>query len=219
MKLILVTLVGINILVAIWGIFLREEIVVDSKGSAAPAMEDRVKTITPAKPSVSSGANRSGDPRLCELVGPFSDNDDAAVFAERLRAIDIVSSVEPIELNAGSSYWVHLQPEESAAAAYRRLAELQSLKVESYVIGSGDLKNAVALGVFTQQKHAEETQSDLSKQGVDAVITTKPRTEVEIWVSIQPEYAEKISEITWQNLLDGMTSQERRQNFCLPVAS
>jgi len=126
------------------------------------------------------------------------------VFAERLRAIDIVSSVEPIELNAGSSYWVHLQPEESAAAAYRRLAELQSLKVESYVIGSGDLKNAVALGVFTQQKHAEETQSDLSKQGVDAVITTKPRTEVEIWVSIQPEYAEKISEITWQNLLDGM---------------
>jgi len=54
----------------------------------------------------------NGDPRLCELVGPFSDNDDAAVFAERLRAIDIVSSVEPIELNAGSSYWVHLQPEE-----------------------------------------------------------------------------------------------------------
>lgn len=222
MKLIFLTLIVINALIAIWGLFIREQVVVGLGGPSQPVIEAQVKTITSTNPSSVSAAgdgSAGNEKRLCELVGPFSGDEDADVFAERLRAIDISSSVDHIELSAGSSYWVHLSPEETKAAAYRKLAELQSLKIESYVIGSGDLQNAVALGVFTKEQHAEKTRDSLVEQGFSPVITVKARTEIEIWITIQPEFAEKISEITWQNLLEGMTSQERRQNYCLPVAS
>lgn len=228
MKLIFFTLVLANLALAVWGVFFREQVITSNIPNAEPVHEAKVKTITAdegvktvaAPPSsVSDVAVDGSERRLCELVGTFSDDEGAEVFVERLRSIDIQSTVERFELPSGASYWVHLPPEETTAAAYRKLAELQAMDVESYVIGRGDLQNALSLGVFSREQLATNKKDAMLALGLNPIITVKPRTEIEIWVSIQPEYAEKISELTWENLMEGMSSQERRQNFCLPVAS
>lgn len=224
MRLVFLTLLIVNVLVALWGLFLLDKPVTDNPAAAKPMLEAKVKTITadPAlklNPSSLTAEQVEPEKRLCELVGPFGSDTDADNFGERLRSIDVLSVVERIEIPSGASHWVHLPQEETSSAAFQRLAELQALSIESYVIGRGDLKNAVSLGVFSREDLADAKKAELEGLGFNPVITVKPRTVIEIWVSIQPEYAEKISDLTWERLLEGMSSQERRQNFCLPVAS
>ena len=161
--------------------------------------------------------NASG--ALCELVGPFETLSGAEDFTQRLSSIDIESKVQSIELPAGKSYWVHLLPEPSSEEAYRKLADLQSQNIESYVIRKGDLENAISLGVFTYEELAMRKLESLKRKGLDAKLREVQRTQTEIWVEISPGEAEKMSTLTWERMLNGLSSQERRQNFCLDVAS
>lgn len=216
MRLIFITLLVVNVLVFGWGVFFSSPDVVAN--SAPPKHEDRIKTISVNEETEQLPAGEA-QKRLCELVGPFADDLNAEVFVERLRSIDIPAGIDHVELPAGASYWVHLPPEETTSSAYKKLAELQALGIESYVIGRGDLRNAVSLGVFSKPALADAKKLELEKEGFEPIITVKPRTEVEIWVVIQSDFAEKMSDLTWARMLEGMTSQERRQNFCLPVAS
>lgn len=228
MRLIFICLLVVNVGIAVWGFFLR------SDGVARSSADAPVSTIVTKidGDGVSAGAQSmelgeesatvedpSAAKRLCEIVGPFDDDTLAANFVERLRSIDVPAAVENMELPAGASYWLHLAPEDSVALAFKKLAEVQSQGIESYVVGRGELKNAISLGVFTYQNLAEDRAAELKKAGLDPIIRKVQRTQVEVWVTIQPENAAKISDLTWSRLLEGMDSQERRQNFCLPVAS
>jgi hypothetical protein len=225
MRLIFICLLIANIAIAVWGFFLRDGADASSAGPASISTivtkVDESQELPGSGDSVSQGdvedPNRAK--RLCEIIGPFDDDQMAADFVERLRSIDIVASVDNLELPAGESYWLHLEPEDSVALAFKRLAEVQSQGIESYVVGRGELKNAISLGVFTYKNLAEERAGVLRSAGLEPIVRKVQRTQVEIWVTIQPEDALKISDLTWTRLLEGMSSQERRQNFCLPVAS
>jgi len=227
MRLIFICLLLTNIGIAAWG-FLWAANGEESSVSERPAVSTIVTKVSseekqvPASDDVGAElgeASGNSAKRLCEIVGPFDDDQKASDFVERLRSIDIPASVENLELPAGESYWLHLPPEQTVALAFKRLAELQAQGIESYVVGRGELKNAISLGVFTYPDLAEARAAVLTKQGLDAEIKKVQRTQVEVWVTIQPENAEKISDLTWARVLEGISAQERRQNFCLPVAS
>ena len=223
MRYIFISLVFANLCVAIWGLFFdgSESNAVDPVSSASSVSKSATDKVLHnyEESADAASAENSASPKLCELVGPFESDSNAEDFVARLKSIDIRSAIQSVELPAGSSYWVHLPPEESREAAFRRLAELQSQKIESYVIGSGPLANAVSLGVFTIEGLADEHLVSLNSLGLQALKTEFERKELELWVEIQPLEAEKMSDSTWRRMLDGMTAQERRQNFCLPVAS
>ncbi|WP_143247620.1 SPOR domain-containing protein [Agaribacterium haliotis] len=218
MRYIFITLVLVNLALALWGGFFLGE--PEPSVGTVPELAPVLKTVSQeAKAPIYSGDEESPARRMCELVGPFADDPDAAAFVERLRSIDIEAKIEQMELPAGQSYWVHLAPEDSEQAAYRSLASLQAQGVESYVIAKGQLKNAISLGVFTYIDLANKRVESAKELGLDAQISTMKRTQIETWVVIEPVFAEKMSELTWERMLQGMSSQERRQNFCLPVAS
>ncbi len=212
MRLIFLSLVAVNVLLALWGFFLRDTSEPVSS-QAAPAKS----LVAPVAPVPVAEVEEKD--ALCELVGPFPDEEQAAIFVERLRSIDVLSSVEHIELPAGASYWVHLPPEDSARAAIERLNTLQAQGIESYVIARGELKNAVSLGVFTVERLAQARLAEMKAKGLEAEIRTVQRTQIEVWVEVAPESAENMSDLTWARMLEGLDQQERRQNFCLPVAS
>jgi len=223
MRLIFFSLVAANLALAAWGLFLKSPSE-SSAGTASSAVATRSsgpKIVGQGAEPVAGGGSGVGvqGPKLCELVGPFGDESSAADFVNRLASIDVASTVQTVELPAGSSFWVHLAPEESRDAAFRRLGELQSQSIESYVIGSGELENAVSLGVFTVEHLADSHMEKLVSFGLDPIKTEFERKELELWVEIQPLDAEKMSDLTWSRLMEGLSSQERRQNFCLPVAS
>lgn len=215
MRLVFFSLVLLNLGILIWGLFIRD--------SGETALSEQVGSMQATANSAPdpSDVNAEGEESraLCELVGPFPAQERADSFQERLDSIDIRAQVLSLDLPAGTSYRVYLAPLESAEAAHRKLAELQAKGVDSYIMRKGSLTNAISLGMYTRENLANEQVARISAMGLEPVKEVIERTQIEIWVMLEQGEAEKMSPSTWENMLSGLDAQERRQNFCLDVAS
>lgn len=156
---------------------------------------------------------------LCTLVGPFSELVVAENTIENLQALEISLSLQNIEVPEGSSYWVYLPPEESRKTALRKLRELQAKGIDSYVIPKGDLANGISFGMFSRKVLADRRLEDMKSQGYGAKLHEVKRSHSEVWVMLDAGESEKVSEDFWQTLAEREESLERRENFCLGVAS
>lgn len=177
---------------------------------------------SPGKPKIASllplPATVNGKD-LCELVGAFKSRELATNFVERLSAIDVKSEIRDLRLPAGPGYWVYLEPTENRRSALRHLAELQARKVDSYVIPKGELENGISLGLFSQENLANLRMKEMQAIGLSPKMDTIERTYREIWVMLRHKEDAKMSSLSWSRAMEGFNKLERRQNFCLDVAS
>ena len=156
---------------------------------------------------------------LCEMVGVFDSLASAKLFSDRLVAIDIAHTVQELDVSGGDRYWVYLEAGQSKSEVMERLAGLQAQGIDSYYIPRGELANTISLGVFSREQLALTQVAAMEAKGLSPKIKVKQQTYREIWVMLNPGEQKKMSELTWSRVLDGNNSLERRQNFCLAVAS
>jgi hypothetical protein len=156
---------------------------------------------------------------LCTFVGPFEATEQAAQLVERLAAMEIEGDVAEVEIPSGPGYWVYLAPRASRREALRSLTELQARGVDSFIIPKGELMNGISLGMFSQEDLARAHVRDMAELGLNAEIDIIERSYKEIWVSVPKASADSLGEQAWQRLLESNKKADRRQNFCLHVAS
>ena len=161
---------------------------------------------------------KQGKP-LCEMVGVFDSLASAKLFSDRLVAIDIDHTVQELDVSGGDRHWVYLEAGESKTEVMERLAGLQAQGIDSYYIPRGELANTISLGVFSREQLALARVMAMEAKGLAPKIRVKPQTYREIWVMLSPGEHKKMSDLTWSRVLEGNNSLERRQNFCLDVAS
>lgn len=164
-------------------------------------------------------SNENSNAEFCTMIGPYSQLLQAEYAVERLVSLGAVAHITPIEIKEGESYWVYLRPEVSENEALRRLYELQKKNIESHVITKGELTNGISFGRFADYVDAEARSNEIKKQGYEVDIKMLPKTIYETWVVIDAGFAEKIDEAVWVDLLTKESTLEKRQNFCLGVAS
>lgn len=157
--------------------------------------------------------------KLCVMIGPYGQLLQAEYAVERLLSLGAVAHIAPIEIKEGESYWVYLKPEMSEKEALRRLYELQKKSIESHVITKGELTNGISFGRFADYVDAEARSIEIKNQGYEVDIKMLPKMIQETWVVIEDGFAEKIDETVWVDLLTKESGLEKRQNFCLGVAS
>lgn len=156
---------------------------------------------------------------LCTMLGPYDQLLQAEYAVERLTALGVSAHIRPIEIQEGESFWVYLKPEMSDKEAVRRLYELQKKNIESHVITKGELTNGISFGRFADYAEAEIKLNEIKNQGYDAAIKHLPKTIQETWVVLDSGFAEKVDESVWVDLLSKQSNLEKRQNYCLGVAS
>ena len=159
------------------------------------------------------------DADLCTMVGPYEQLLHAEYLVERLAALGAKAQITPVEIKEGDAYWVYLQPEMSEKEALRRLYELQKKQIESYIITKGELANGISFGRYADRAEAEIRLGEIKNQGYEALIKTVPKTINETWVVLDAVSAEKIDKNLWVELLANQEGLEKRQNYCLGVAS
>lgn len=164
-------------------------------------------------------ANTTQNAALCTMLGPYEQLLQAEYAVERLNALGANAHITPVEVQEGESFWVYLKPEMSEKEAVRRLYELQKKNIESHVITKGELANGISFGRFAEYAEAEIKLNEVKSQGYDAAIKRLPKTIQETWVVIDSGFAEKVDDSVWGDLLAKQTGLEKRQNFCLGVAS
>lgn len=163
--------------------------------------------------------NEAEGSELCTMIGPYEQLLQAEYAVERLNALGINAHITPIEIQEGESFWVYLKPEMSEKEAVRRLYELQKKNIESHVITTGELANGISFGRFAEYAEAEVKLNEVKNQGYDVAIKRLPKTIQETWVAIGSGFAEKVDDSVWVDLLSKQSGLEKRQNFCLGVAS
>jgi len=236
MRQIFYTLVGVNLLIFGWGtlfagVFDHEaqsgvsapnvtKRIGDKGGSGLPGGAREAGLAIGGASSVGvDNAGSLASQGLCEIVGPFSELGEADAFMQRLQAIDVRSSRHELELSVGSNYWVYLSPRSSRKDAQRELKKLQSLGVDSYVVPKGDYLNAISLGMFSRKNLADAVVNRLKDEKYSPELKIIDRTQMETWVMVSPLDGDKMSDLTWNRVMKELNNQERRQNFCLDVAS
>ena len=156
---------------------------------------------------------------FCTMIGPYSQLLQAEYAVEHLVALGVAAHITPVEIKEGESYWVYLKPEVSEKEALRRLYELQKKNIESHIITKGELANGISFGRYADYVDAEARSAEIKKQGYEVDIKMLPRMIQETWVVVEAGFAEKINETVWLDLLAKESALEKRQNFCLGVAS
>lgn len=126
-------------------------------------------------------------PPACQALGPLTDIQQALDLNERLGALGLAGKpVARDEATGDSDFRVLLPPVASLQEAYRRVRELRSLEIDSYVITQGEDMAGISLGVFSTLPAARKYQSALAARGYAAETREIHRQARSYWIVGEP---------------------------------
>ncbi|MCY4045901.1 MAG: hypothetical protein OXE99_12580 [Cellvibrionales bacterium] len=179
------------------------------------AKRDKRKVLQPPKKTVP--AISPGD--LCFLIGAYEEIISARTDSLSLKKLGVENEMVNLAQLLPTLYWVYIRPQSSEKAAVKELNKLQSSQIDSYLVTEGDYKNAISLGVFSQDKSANEVARKVRALGYKVEVVLREKTKDQIWLSLkQGVSVQKINDLLEklkkENIL--LKSQEKS---CQAVAS
>lgn len=124
---------------------------------------------------------------VCLFLGSFESEAEALLLEQQLLSLGVSAGVEMIDAAAGVDYWVYMPPLASRQASLRQLRELQARKIDSYIIGQGELVNGISLGIFPRRASAEHVMERLRAAGYQPLLRELTRNHRSYWVQVPPE--------------------------------
>lgn len=162
---IFLLLVLVNLLFFAWGqgYFRADEEGHEPQRLASQLAPEKLLVTDTAPPPVALPVTEN----TCRMISGLS-LEDAQRLHERLSALAF--AIQPVEVPPG--HWVFLPPAPSKAAAEKKLADLKRRGIANYflVLDEGIDKLAISLGMFNNQKAAEEYLHVLAGKGIKSAM-------------------------------------------------
>lgn len=152
--------------------------------------EQRLQLVGEAKLQLSQRrqpvTKAPAQPRLCQVAGPFMDSQTLEDAKARATAVGLLSRVKRIQALSAepSEYWVHVPPRASRQQARKVLHELQSRRIDSYIITQGELADGVSLGLFRNKESAHNLMTKVQSYGIPVSIREVSDTQDELWLEL-----------------------------------
>lgn len=141
---------------------------------------------------------------VCFTLGPFAQASTAGRTAEAISALGVTVNRRQTSQRRPRGYWVYLPAFKTYDAAKKRVDELQKKGLKDmFIMGKGDHKNAVSLGLYRRKSAADERYQQVKKMGLSVNIETQYRVTKLAWLDMEvPDDQEStiaaISEIAGQ---------------------
>ena len=162
-------------------VLLTERLPVSTSPAPPPSIApDRPKIEPPQMPPMI----REPERKVCARVGPFTSEADSMAAVSQLQAAGVKTAAAAPQEAVNVQHWVLLLPVESRRRALQTLRELQARKIDSYLITSGQMKNAISLGLFSRETLAKGVQEKIREAGYPAEILRKEKPEKTFWVQM-----------------------------------
>lgn len=157
-----------------------------------PAVTAAVET--PAETSFPSTAPEVIPVRSCYSIGPLKE----ASLIAAIRAWLVAMGGDPVlrvdELSELDRYWVYFPPLSSREEAVQQVERMRAQGIEDVIaVHSGDMENAISLGVFTQRRSLERRLQELEALGYDPVVLPRYSTEKASWLDVSFEQGGRLS--------------------------
>lgn len=132
---------------------------------------------------------------MCTSIGPFITKRDGELLVRSLESEGYKATVQSLELSREIQFWVMLPPYPNKIEALQVLKQLQTKNIDSYLMATGAMKNAISLGLFNRESSAKGVLDRIQTAGFAAEIRQQERVEREFWVRMPPGQAvEKLQE-------------------------
>lgn len=106
------------------------------------------------------------DSASCYTLGPFKKMDDANTVRGELKSAGVLVKRRVSKDTSRKGFWVLLPPEASRAQARVHINALKAKGVTDYfLVATGDMTNAVSLGVFSQSDTAKRRYDEIKDMG------------------------------------------------------
>lgn len=151
--------------------------------AAAPMQAPAVASRQPAATAEIVSLRSTGAAPNCAEFGPFDDPDAASRAAAALKAhgiaVTVATRTEPVQ----SGYWVYFPPFPTYDAAKAMEAKLRRRGVKDiFIVGDGEQRNAISLGVFSDSARAARRRDALLKLGFKPRLGRRLRDEDRYWL-------------------------------------
>jgi hypothetical protein len=124
----------------------------------------------------------------CVQIGPLRSRNDFHQYQSAFQPVSDTILTQQTREIIERGHWVYLAPFESKEQAEEAVSQLQDSGVEDYyIIPSGDLANAVSLGIFAQEERALNRKQKVESLGLDLEVLLRRQTESELryWMKIR----------------------------------
>ena len=198
MRLLFLLLLAANLGFFAWTRFLaRPDPAVDGQPLARQLDPHKLRIVTerelakapqpePARPKPAAPAPEPVT-IACLEWGSFSPADGTRAV-QRLEPLALGARLAQYRGEETASWWVHMPPQGSRAAALRKAGELKNLGVEDYFIlqDAGPMRWALSLGVFSTEDAAKAHLQALRQKGVRTATIDRRETRVpKVWFQLR----------------------------------
>jgi len=139
----------------------------------------------------------------CYNIGPIKTKIKAKQLADGLRALEmsVVQRIEAPKKLMG--HWVYLAPPGGKAAARIQMQELKNKGITDIaLLTKQQPKYAISLGLFKQQKTANQRLEEILALGYPALLTERYADTQTNWLDIELEESRTLEEERWQKMLE-----------------
>jgi hypothetical protein len=157
------------------------------------------------------------DEDFCQVFGPLNDLFAGQALVEKLKLYDMQTTLKALDkIAGGSDYRVLIPPAKSPQDAYRKLRELKSSDIDSYVITQGPNELGISLGLFSSLAAAESASADLAADGYVTQVRVIPRLLREFWVyGVTNMQHLNVDAVIWQAILIEYPQIEQKRRLCI----
>jgi len=164
-------------------------------------------------PLVSRG---DAEGQLCLGIGPFMDLFAGQSVSDQLKALNLEVELKAIDQSVGQNdYRIMIPPASTLQDAFRKLRELKSQNIDSYVITQGKDALGISLGVFSSEKSAQLAKEKLAADGYKSVLVKIPRLIREFWIFNVGQPDLNLPTEVWQNIQIGHPELTQKHVPCL----
>ena len=138
---------------------------------------------------------------ICYSLGTLQDRLLVERVLGELGAGGIQAKVRSEERRGDlSGYWVLLPARPTLEEAQGLIDELQQRGIDSFVVGTGEYRNAVSLGFFHGRRAAEELEARIRAEGYNPRLVLRYRQESQYWLDLDEVASERFTDATWARL-------------------
>lgn len=169
-------------------------------------------TVAPAATPVSAATSARPLAEICSSLGPFTSAAAARAAMQALATKVLRTRDREESVSRSRGYWVYLPAADSREAA---LDETRALAAKGahdyYVVPSGDMQNAISLGMYDTFANAQARVDGLQKLGISAQVRQQFDTGTAYWV----DYALPAgTRLDWRALLHGSSGVQSKTIDC-----
>jgi len=123
---------------------------------------------------------------LCFSYGPFPANEQAKNLKQWFEQKEILVNQRTDNGQAKQLFWIYLAPQKSRENAIAAIKDLKSKGIKDYrLISSGDLRNAISLGLFSTQAIVNKRLNELKSKGYQPIVVPYHNAKVIYWVDVK----------------------------------